>query len=271
MSVVTSVRNAVSSDRAKKIIPIVAVAIVLLIAAFVVYVFAVTPSKQPYRDALTQYRNVYNANIAVINTGKALNANSATIQQFETNIKNSQTSLTNLKNENDALGKQAVLQSGKGAELYAAFSAKLQDYIAYNTNILASIEKVRPAIYSCTQDMTNITESQASVDAIHACITTLQQVDNVPDADYKALVSNFMSDYTKLADVTVSIIALPDPKGADSAQYQALTNQRTDILDDLNSVSTTFSKNLQAHQQEVDITASAKALDDYLNHKASIF
>lgn len=260
-----------TSDRAKKILPIVAVAIIVLLAAFVTYVLLVTPSKQPYRDALAQYKSVYNANVALISSGQAMNSSSATNEQFEANIKNTQAALANLKTENQALGKEAVLTSGEGKRLYDAFSQKLAEYIAYNTNVLNSIEKVRPVIYQCNQSMGSVTETEASVVAIQTCSTNLQNIENIPDDDYKAVVAGFINDYNNLASVTQSIVALPDPKGADKAQYTALTNQRTDVLNDLNTTSTTFSKSLQTHQQAVDITDSAKALDDYLNKKASVF
>lgn len=271
MSSIQSFRSAMTSDRAKKILPIVAAAIILLIAAFVLYVLLITPSKQPYRDALSQYKNVYNANVTLINSGKALNASTATDDQFTMGIKNSQTALSNLKTENQELAKQTVLTSGQGKTLYDAFSQKLEDYIAYNANIIASIAKVRPVIYQCNQTMAGLSESEASVAAIRTCVATLQQIENVPDDDYKAVVTGFAVDYTNLANVMENIVALKDPKGADAAQYQAYTNQRTDILNDLNTTSTTFSKNLQTHQQAVDITATAKALDDYLSHKSSVF
>lgn len=271
MSSIQSFRSAMTSDRAKKVLPMVAAGIILLIAALVVYVLLVTPSKQPYRDALSQYKNVYNANVALINSGKALNASNATDEQFTASVKDVQTALTNLKTENEELSKQTVLTTGKGKTLYTDFSQKLEQYIAYNANILASIEKVRPVIYDCNNKMAGITESQASVDAIHACTTNLEQIPNIPDDDYQAVVKGFVADYTNLASVTESMIALKDPKGADSAQYQALSNQRTDILNDLNTTSTTFSKNLQTHQQAVDITDTAKALDDYLTNKSSVF
>ena len=260
-----------TSDRAKKILPIIAVALIVLLAAFVAYVLLVTPSKQPYREALSEYKNVYNANLAVINSGKALNASNATNDQFAANAKDVQTALSNLKTENQALGKQSVLTSGKGKELYDAFSQKLAEYIAYNTNVLNSIEKVRPVIYECNQSMGSVTETEASVIAIQTCSSNLQKIENIPDDDYKTVVAGFITDYNNLATVTQNIVALPDPKGADKAQYTALTNQRTDVLTDLNSTSTTFSKNLQVHQQAVDITDAAKALDDYLSKKASVF
>lgn len=256
---------------AKKTLVIIGGVVVLLLFAFLTYNVLITPYKQPYRDALSQYKNVYNANITFSNSGAALSSSTATEQQFASNIKNTQAALAAITTETTALGKKTVLTDGQGKSLYDTFTTKLQAYTTYNTAVIGSIQKVRPIVYGCSQKMATITENAAGAQTIQGCADALAQVEAVPDADYAALATSFQGAYADLATVLSKIALLADPKGADAAQYKTLTDERTTILETMNTISTTFSKNLQTHRNAVDITDAAKALDDYLSQKSSIF
>jgi hypothetical protein len=256
---------------AKKAFAIIGGAAALLLFAFLTYNVLITPYKQPYRDALSHYKNVYNANVAFSNSGAALSSSTATEQQFATNIKNTQAALAAITTETEALGKQKVLVEGEGKSLYDAFTTKLQAYTTYNTAVISSIQKVRPIVYDCSQKMATITENAVGAQTIQACADALAQVENVPDPDYATLATSFQATYADLAAVLGKIALLTDPKGADAAQYKVLSDDRTAILDTMNTVSTAFAKSLQAHRTAADITDAAKALDDYLSQKSSIF
>lgn len=237
----------------KKILIIIGIAVGVIVAGLLIYAAIVSPSKQPYRDAQSKWKSVYNANVVFTNAGSSLGTTSATNEQFAKNVKNAEAALEALKTETAALGKQAVMTEGEGKELYDAFNKQLQAYAAYNVNILDSIEKVRPVIFACSQTASTINEDDASAEALRVCATNLGTVEDVPDADYKALVVSFKKSYEDLA--------------------ANLKNEevRTQILDDLSSANTTLTQNLQAARNKVDITATAKAIDDYLNKKSSIF
>jgi len=233
---------------------IIIVAIVGVIAAgLLIYAALVSPSKQPYRDALAKFKVVYNANVTFTNSGSSLGTTTATDEQFSANIKKSEAALETLKTETAALAKQPVLTEGEGKARYDAFATQLKAYAAYNTSILDSIEMVRPVIFECSRTTASIRNDEATAQAFRACAAKLGGLTTVPDTDYQTLVVSFKASYEALAE------NLGDE------------DEQTRILGDLTTANTTLSKNLQKHRAEVDITATAKALNDYLDKKASIF
>lgn len=262
------------SPRAKQILVGLGGALALLLGALLIYSVLVTPEKQPYRDALSQYKNVYEANIAFTNAGAALNGSaSPTDTQLKENAAMIETAKKNLQSANDALGKQAVLQDGEGKNLFEAFSSKLKAYIAHNENILNSRQTVRPVLASekCAQAMTSKEEYASKVTAMRDCTASLEKLKDIPDQDYKALVDAYKKEYAKLTSTFEKITALLNPKGADSTRYQELVDQHDAILQDIEEVNKTFASDLQKHKAEVDITESAMALDKYLSDKSSVF
>lgn len=260
-----------SNNRLKKILPIVVAVAALLLGALAIYAILVGPSKQPYRDALTQYRNVYTANVQFTNSGAAINASGASDEQFAVNIKTVQDAATSLQTENEALASMDVLKEGEGKELYEAFDAKLQDYLAYNESVLASIEKIRPVVYVCTMQMNSISEDAASATALRNCAKDLAALKDVPDADYKKLVESFSKTYVKAAEIVEKSVALSDPDGADKSAKTKLSGQLEAEIANLSTASATLATDLQKNRAEVDITETAMALDAYLSRKSSIF
>lgn len=254
------------TTRIKKIIPIAAVIALLLIGTLAVYALAVRPSKQPYRDALSQYQNVYNANVAFTNAGSGINASSATDEQFTNNMTLLRSAMKNLEIENTALGQKSSLNSGRGKELYETFNTKFKQYITYNEAVISSIEALRPVLYACSDTMTSITQDAAGAAALRACAQNMEAVKNIPNKDYEQLARAFVESYNGAAQ---SI-----EQGA-SLEGEADTNQtnreRNAFIEDLNKATQTLARNLQASREKVDITESAMALDDYLKKQSSIF
>jgi len=243
----------------------------IIIGALLIYGILVTPARQPYRDALAQYDNVGRANAVLTAAGSSLNASKATAEEFEKNVKTAQDALKSLKAENEALAKEAVLKDGEGKAKYDAYNDKLQVYMTYNDNLLATMLKVRPVLLACNQDMQGVTESAASIDAIRSCATNLGNLQDISDSDYKVLVASFHSDYNRLADVMQQIADLKDPKGADKAQYDVLIAQRNEATTQLSSDSGEFSKSVQQHRTVILTTDTEKALGDYLKAKSRVF
>lgn len=259
------------NTRTKKVLGFLIAIALILIGALFIYAVLVGPSKEPYRDALTQYKNVYNANVALTNSGSSLNATGATDEEFETNIKKIHAALASLETENEALGKHDVLQNGEGKALYDSFTKKLQQYLAYNENIIASIATLRPVLYECTGKLANIEDSERGADEMRTCAATMGAMKDLPDADYKGLASRFEGTYSEIANNIEAVANLADPQGADKALYDTLMEERTRLLKDFSDSGTALSKDLQTHRAEVDITDEAKALDDYLKDKSRVF
>lgn len=243
----------------------------ILAGAFFIYAQLMSPTKQPYRDALAQYKNVYNANVAFTNSGAAINATKATDEQFKNNIANVTTALKSLKTETTALGKQDVLTEGEGKALYDAFSKKAQKYFAYNEAVIASIEMLRPVLYPCLSQATGANENQAAADAMRSCAARMGEMDTLPDADYRAFATSFEGIYNAIADNIDAVAALADPEGVDTYVRESLEEDRQKLMNDLTKASSTLAKNLQANRVKVDITPEAVALDTYLRKRSSVF
>jgi hypothetical protein len=230
-----------------------------------------SPTKQPYRDALAQYKNVYNANVAFTNSGAAINAAKATDEQFKNNIARVNAALKSLKTEKTALGKQAVLADGEGRALYEAFNNKAQKYFAYNEAVIASIETLRPVLYPCLSRATGENEDQAAATAMRACAARMGEMDTLPDADYRGFATSFEGIYNAIADNVDAAAALTDPEGADKYLRESLETERQTHMNDLAQVSSTLAKNLQASRAKVDITSESMTLDEYLKKRSSAF
>ncbi len=250
---------------------IVAIIGAILIGALLIYGILVTPARQPYRDALTQYENVNRANDAVNAAAASLNASTATDEQFKKNVEAAQTALASLKTENDALAKQEALKDGEGKEAYKVFDAKLKEYIAYNQNVLDSMLKVRPVLFECNQKGTNISEDEASVSGIRTCAANLGSIENVTNSDYKNLATDLKEGYGSVANILAQIVALPDPEGADKARHDELVNELSQATDELSVSSTEFTKSIQQHRNQVLPVNASKPLESYLNDKSRIF
>jgi len=257
--------------KTKNILVIIAAVGAIIIGSLLIYGILVTPTRQPYRDALTQYENVNRANDALNVAGSKLNAGEATDEAFKESISKAQTALTSLRTENTALSKEEALKDGEGKAAYEAFDIKLQPYLTYNENVLVSMLKVRPALLTCSKNSTSVTETQKSVDDIRACVASLDVQKDIPDSDYAQLVVSFKSDYSRLADILQQIVALKDPKGVDSAQHKELTDELTQATEELSTTSTTFTRSVQQHRSEVLPVSASKQLESYLSSKSRLF
>lgn len=255
----------------KKVLIAASVFILFFAAAFGVYAIMVSPSRQPFRDAATQYQSTYRAVVNVMDKGASINATSASSEQFTKNIEIINNSLDSLKIELDALGGYEVLKDGKGKELYQLFADNIDKYISYNRNLLLSMEKVRPVIFECSNKMTDVSENEAGVKAMQACADNLAGIKDVPDGDYRQLVADSQASYAKFAANLEKRAALQDPSGADSNQYEVYGDQQTEILKEMNDSGTAFATNLRKSRQAVNITDAAIELESYLDGKSRIF
>lgn len=259
------------SDRTKNILVVIGGLGAIIIGALLIYGILVTPARQPYRDALGQYQNVARANGTLTAAGANLNANTATDEEFEKNIKTAQTALASIKTENEALGKQSVFASGEGRDVYDAFSKKLESYMTYNDQVLVSMLKVRPVLYECNQKMAGLTESPESITALRDCAQKFGAVKAVPDGDYGLLASSFKEGYVRLASILEQIVALKDPKGIDKVHYDRLVGQRTEAISSLSDISSDFTDNVKEHRNAVAVTDTSDKLEEYLEAKSRIF
>lgn len=249
----------------KKTLVIVIAVGLITIAALLVYGILVTPARQPYRDALTQYTHV---NTALSRTNAAINASTASDEEFTKSIAALEAAFESLKTENKALAAEPVLTEGEGKPLYEAYDKDLQAYITYNTNVIESMRKVRPVFRACSADMNNVTADAGGAKVMRDCATSMQKVTNVPDGDYKKLAQDFQAAYARLAILFERMMSLVD---TNSAAYKALSEQRTEAVEQFSEASAAFSKSVQQHRKEILSTNSANTLKTYLEDSSRIF
>lgn len=238
----------------------------MLIGALLVYGILVTPARQPYRDALTQYENT---NTALSRTSISVNASAASEEEFKKGIEAVRASLQSLEVENEALGKEAVLSTGKGKELYDAYNKDVQRYVTYNSDVVASMEKIRPVLMKCAlkSDATTITPGDA--ERMSVCAEDMRTLGDIPNEDYAALAGSLEEIYAALADIFGRMVAGPETTGNQSSQ--ALLNEWNQQNEAYSEASTTFSKNVQAERKEILSTRSATDLKVYLEDESRIF
>lgn len=260
------------NSRKNKIIATLVAAAVLLGVGLLFYSIAVGPSKQPYRTALTQYKNVYNANINLITLGGSLNSGTATDEAFAKSIKALKRGLASLSTENRALAKQAVLQNGEGKVLYESFSKRVGEYVAFNDDMIASMEKVRPVVFGCSSKMSVNIDNSDGVNEMRSCAEGLAAVGDVPNPQYKTYAAEASAQYEALAQNFEKRLAIATTEYAEGYDpKQALDDERDQIVESLGEIGSRFAKDLNAAKAKVDITEVSMALDKYLKKKSSIF
>lgn len=261
------------SSRAKQLLIGIAGVFALLLGALLIYSVLVTPERQPYRDALSQYRQVYDANVAFTNAAISVNTAGATEDQTNKALEAIESTKTALVSANKALGTQPVLTDGDGKKLYDEFTAKLNEYVTYNESVLESRQKVRPVLGSgdCTDALSSSSAYASKAKTMKACAKAMADLKDISDADYKALVNAYNKQFSKLVAIFESSAALENPDGADKARQQELIDEHSAVLDDIEAANTAFTSAIQASKAKVDITATAQALDAYLTKKSSVF
>lgn len=259
------------SYRTKRTLAIIGVIGAAIMTVVFVYAALVAPAKQPYRAALAQYENVGKANALLTTTGSSLNPVNASDEAFEKNIKTAQEALTMLRQEQKLLGHQEVLKLGEGKALYDAFDAKMQPYMDYNEDVLASMLKVRPALRTCNEDMGSLSGDEQSIAVVNTCIEALAKVGTVPDVYYNTMITSFIADYTRLVKNLESTAVLVDPEGADGARATELEEERSDIVTSLKQAGTAFTTDTQNHRRELLTTDTSQKLKEYLRKASALF
>lgn len=248
----------------KPLIIVITIGLVV-ITALLIYGILVTPARQPYRDALAQYNNT---NAALSRTNVSLNAGGASDEEFEKGLEAVKASFVSLDTENKALSKTTVLTDGEGKALYVKYDKDLKAYATYNTNVLESMKKVRPVLHSCSAAMDEVTVDAQGAGVIRACADKMQAATDVPDEDYKKLAEDFQKSYAELATILEQMASISDKN---SAEYQQLSEQRSEIVNNFSEASTAFSKSVQAKRKAILSTSSANDLKVYLEEKSRVF
>ena len=269
---IASAPMAPTTKNTKKILIIVGsivAALLILAVVGVVLVSLFTVSKKDYSAALDQYNKVADANSTAGTKLSALGyeVDSATDTVYNNDLSAAKNALTDIKAQNDALGKLKAMRIGGAAAKYTAFNTKLGDYLTYTNNLVTSLDAIRPAMVSCgsTSSSTALSALKGSVDA---CVASLNKLATIPDSDVKTYIGKLTDQYKQLSSVLDQLMAISDPYGTQYSQYTALRDQVYSVSDTISSASTDFSSNLDTHSKAVDPKSAADDLASYLQSHA---
>lgn len=252
----------------KKVFVITSAAGVLIIGGLLIYGVIITPARQPYREALSQYERVSNL---LAQTNVSLNANTATDEEFNKNIESVRAIITSLQKENQILAKQSVLETGDGKTYYDAYNKSLTTYIAFTLDNVSSIEKIQPVLRNCLPESNQTVQYAVAAEKMSHCATDMAAASDVPDVDYKDLAHAYQRTYQQQADIFTKLATLKDPSDADKVVASELMAQLDETTKSLSVASETFSQNLNAHRAAILNTDSAHNLKTYLTDKSRIF
>jgi len=243
---------------------LIGVTIAILIAVFSV-------SKKDYSAALTQYNAVSEANYTLSSKLSTLHygVSSTTDTSFDNDADAAKKAIADVKSKNADLAKSKAVSIGDGATKYKAFDTKLQTYLAYNSDLLASLQSARNAASTCDNADSSSGSISAIKSAIDTCVAALDKVSSVADADVKAFMSKIKDEYTKLSSIISQLAAITDPYGKQYDQYRSLRDQMYAASDNITNAQTDFSSNLQKHIDASSPKDAADALSKYLEDKST--
>lgn len=254
----------------KKLIILIAsiVGALLVIGAIaaVLYFMLMSVSKEDYSKAQTQLESVSTASSEVLSDVTTLSRTlgaTSTDATFDGNVKDARDSLAKMRSENEELGKLKAVRVGEGGELYKTFDSKINAYLDNADGLVTSVDKLRPALVSCSKISSSIAGAARST-ALKSCSTELNKIDSLPNPQFNTYVTSLKSAYSAYAKDYATTIALTDPYGA---QYSQFTTLRDKVLADqekITDATKTFTEDLQTRDEELSLKDPAEALHDYL-------
>lgn len=264
----TSDSNTTKSKKMILIASIVGGVVLLALIGTLLYISLMTVSKQDYRDAAVQFKTVSTAGSKLSSTVKAFSSASmsSSSNSNETTAKNAKDSVINIREKNAELRDFKAVRVGEGKELYTAFDSKLTAYLANADDIIISVEKVMPALTSCSS-VNKATDRVAQLAAIKTCSTNLNSVKDIPNVEFKAFVDSVKDGYTKYIAIYESMSALTNPYGSQYEEYKTLRDESNAIQKSIQTASKTFTTDIEKRDNEVSVQASADALSAYLTEQ----
>ena len=255
----------------KKLLIIIgsAVGVVFLaIVAVLVFLSLSAVSKEDYRAATLQYNEVSRSSTAL--TGEVASLSSSlsrsTDAEFATQTEEVADAITKIRDENKKLGEEKAVKVGEGKELYTTFDTKLAAYTSYADDLLASVKSLRPAMAVCGK-ISDAKENATRVTALKACSTSLNDVKDLPNAEFKTFVTVLQKSYSEYAVAFEKTVALTAPFGAQNAEYKALRDQASAAQKNITTASREFSSSLNERDKEMSVKESADALAKYLTEQ----
>jgi len=242
--------------------------ILLAVIAALLYTSLSGASQEDYKEAVTQYNATSSANSAFTSDVASLvsGLNSDTDDEYNVSLKEAETSLTKLKDENTKLGDLKAVKVGEGKDLYKTFNDKLTTYVAYGGNVLESVKKARPGILAC-DEARNTTDSAARLAGLKNCSTKLAAVGDLPNPAFSVYIKSISVAYADYATTYEKISALTNPLGSQYEEYKTLRDQLTAASKNLSTASKDYQTAAKKGNDEVNVKDQAQALGKYLSEQ----
>lgn len=244
-------------------------AIVLIVAAVIAFSQFGSASREDYVSAGETYSSVSsansiaNTNISILTSGIA----TETDAKFNDEYQNAETALADLKAKNEELGKEKAFNAGEGKTIYEEFDKKLNEYIAYAEEMMASAKAMRPAMVVCNK-VNGTTEAEARVAALKECATALDGAkDSISESNAKTYITALATEYSNYANVQEKINAITDPYGEQFEEYKTLRDQRIATQTKISDARRDYNSNNLARSSEVSPKSAADNLRDFLNEQ----
>lgn len=253
---------------------IIAAVMVVIIIIITVVLATLSVSKDDYREALNKYDDLRSENSKLATKVSTLSytISSGTDTTFKNNIEAVEEGLDTVKAENEELGKLKAVRVGEGAKAYEAFDKKLDRYLSYSNNLVASIKNLREPLVACdeaTKGVSSSTDRSAVSAAIKACTDKIDAVKSVPDADMKTFIDAFKTSLEELDTIVSELSGITDPYGAQYEQYKALRDKTYKVQDSLRDASKDLSSNLEKRDKDTSPKEESQALSELLVEKSS--
>jgi len=253
---------------------IIAAVVLVLIIIVTVIVASMSVSKSDYREAYNKYEDLRSANSKLTSNVSKLSytISSGTDTTFKNNIEAVEEGLDTVKTENEELGKLKAVKTGEGAKAYEAFDKKLDEYLSYSNNLVASIKNLREPLLACNEATKGVSSSQdrSAISAvIKSCTDKIDSVKSVPDPDMKTFIDALQASLQELDTIVGQLAGITDPYGAQYEQYKALRDKTTKVQSNLRDASKDLSSNLEKRDKDTSPKEESLALSELLVEKSS--
>ncbi len=247
---------------------IVAGIIILAIIGIVAFLAFTTVSKDDYRAATVQFNDVSAAssdlNFKVTSLSSSINDTDDA--EFNDNVKQTEEAIASIKTENEELGKLKAVRVGEGAELYKTFDDKVEAYLKNGSELVTSVKNLRPATAVCAK-VSDAVDAAARSTALKACSEAVNNVGELPNAQFNKFVTELKGAYSSYATVYEKMSALTNPFGAQYEEYKTLRDQLAEAQKKLVSASKTFATDISKRDDELSPKDASKALGTYLTEQ----
>jgi len=250
------------------ILGIVGGVILLSVIGVLLYTTLSGASPEDYKKATTQYNTTSSANSSLARNVSSLNSGlrSDTDEEFNAALKDAETSLGKLKEENTKLGDLKAVKVGEGKDLYKTFNDKMTGYTAYAGDIIQSAKKARPGIIAC-EKARDTTTSAERIAGLKDCSTALVAVGDLPSAAFDAYVKSLTTIYADYAVTYEKVSALTNPLGAQYEEYKVLRDKLSASTKSLTTAAKDYQTAVKAKDDEVSVKDSAQALGKFLSEQ----